>query len=167
MAKRIKVLESAVLYDDCDINYTEWYADFIDWCEDNNIDHTKHDEYSNLFHDWVNNTLSMEWDDMLCNIKHSKYNEECVVVGSLGLWYGRPTIEPTRFNDIISALNECAIGADMLIVKLINGCIDVVGIHHDGRNHFQIHCLNKLGKKTEGANLNNDRYYLKIKGWFE
>lgn len=167
MAKRIKVLESVVLYDDCDINYTEMYADFIDWCKDNDIDHTKYDEYSNYFHEWVYDSLSMDWDDMLSNIKYSKYNDECVVIGSLGLWYGRPTIEPTRFKDVISALNECIQSADMLVIKLENGHIDVTGIHHDGRNHFQIHCLNKLGRTTEGANLNNDRYYLKIKGWFE
>lgn len=167
MAKKINILECVTLYDDCDINYTEMYDDFREWCEINDIDHTKFDEYSNYFHEWVGDTLSIEWEDMVDNIKRSDYNDMCVVVGTLGLWNGCPDITPTRFNDLVSAINKCVGNTDMAIIKLTNGYIDVTAFHHDSKNHFQIHCLNTLGRQTEGADLYKDCYYKKIRGWFE
>ena len=34
---------------------------------------------------------------------------------------------------------------DNAIIKQVNGHLEVVGIHHDGRNCFEIHLLNDKG----------------------
>ena len=33
-----------------DVNYTEWFEDFKDYCMDNDIDPTQYDECSDKFH---------------------------------------------------------------------------------------------------------------------
>lgn len=69
------------------INHTEWFESFKEYCMDNDIDYTQYDEDSERFHNWIYDTLSMDWDDLMTNIKYDKNdNVDCVVTGSLGLW---------------------------------------------------------------------------------
>lgn len=138
------------LYNNYDINYTEWFEEFNDYCEDNGIDHTQYDEDSEFFHNWVYDTLSMEWDDLMSNIKYDKNNNvDCIVVGSLGLWDGRHHIDPKHFPTLERAINACISGCDYIIITENDGVINIKGIHHDGTNQFNIYKLNEQGLEVD------------------
>ena len=138
------------LYNNYDINYTEWFEEFKDYCEDNGIDHTQYNEDSEFFHNWVYDTLSMEWDDLMSNIKYDKNNNvNCIVVGSLGLWDGRHDIDPKHFPTLEKAIYACISGCDYIIITENEGVINIKGIHHDGTNQFNIHKLNEQGLEVD------------------
>ena len=96
-----------------------------------------------------------------------------MITGSLGLWYGRPSIVPLVCEDIESAIRKCANNMDYVIVKQVNGHLEVTGIHHDGSNHFEIHILNDKGIRAkelieEGkgdANLSCRCYHKSLNGY--
>lgn len=155
------VIKEMTLYNDYDINVDEWRECYEEHCEINDI--TSKEE---IPYDFIYDMLNMEWEDMLCGMKHSKYNDECVVLGCLGLWYGRRDIIPTRENTLADAIKKCVGGCDYTCVKIVDGHIEVKAIHHDGTNEFEIHILNKLGQKTMGADLTKECYHCKIKGDF-
>ena len=148
-----------------DVNYTEWFEDFKDYCEDNDIDHTQYDEYSDEFHQWIYDTLDMEWEDFVYNIKHDiDNNVDCVVVADLGLWYGRRDAVK-HFQTLLDAIYACISDCDYITIENNDGVIEVIGIHHDGRNYFTIHKLNEKGydaKCDEDNDLNNEEYFDKF-----
>ena len=154
-----------VLYDNYVIQWNEWYEEFKDYCEDNDIDHTQYDDNSEYFMNWVYDTLNMYWDDFICNLQHDKDNNvDCVVVYDLGLWNGRkkgvvhcPTLE--------SAIYSCIKDCDYITITLVDGVIKIRASHHDGTNYFEIHKLNERGydaKCDEDNDLNNEKYFDKF-----
>lgn len=149
-----------------DVNYTEWFEEFKEWCEWNDIDHTQYDEYSNYFHEWVYDTLSMDWDDMMANIKYDKDNNvDCVVVGTLGLWDGKHNIDAKYFPTLEKAIYACISDCDYITINNDNGVIEVIGVHHDGSNYFQIHKLNDNGYDAycdDEEDLNKEEYFDKF-----
>lgn len=157
---------SYTMYDNYDINYTEWFESFKEYCMDNDIDHTQYNEDSEYFHNWIYDTLSMEWEDMMSNIKYDKHNNvDCVVVGSLGLWDGRHDIDAKHFPTLDRAIKACISGCDYVIITENEGVINIKGIHHDGTNNFEIHKLNAKGYDAhcEDKDLNNEKYFDKFK----
>lgn len=161
MAK--KVMTDVVLYNDYDYNLDEWKEAYTEWAEDNDI--TINVKNDSDFYDWLHNQMEMDWEDLLSNIKYSKIaNNECVTLGDLGLWYGRRDTIPTRVNNLIDAINKCCYNVEMIKVTLkTEGYIEVIGVHHDGTNYFEIYLLNKLGCNTDGADLTKECYHKKIK----
>ena len=140
------------------------YADYVNFCEDNEI--TPEPEDSNDFWNWVNEERSLDIDDFLTNLRYAKINEEPVLItGSLGLWNGRKEIYPMLIESseyeqrkdgswkyknpaIMKAIQKCMNGMDDVKVEYANGEIVVHGYHHDGTNIFTIHKLSKKGKRT-------------------
>ena len=53
------------LYDNNNINYAEWFVEFKEYCEDNNIDHTQYNEDSDFFINWIYEEISMCWNDLM------------------------------------------------------------------------------------------------------
>lgn len=157
---------SRTLYDNHNINYTEWFEGFKEYCVDNDIDHTQYNEDSEYFHNWIYDILSMDWDDLMCNIKYDKNNNvDCVVTGSLGLWDGRHDIGTKHFPTLDRAINACVSGCDYIIITENEGVINIKGIHHDGTNCFEIHKLNAKGYDAHcesNNDLNNDKYFDKF-----
>lgn len=154
-----------ILYDNYDINYTEWFEAFKEYCMDNDIDHTQYNEESERFINWLYDSLSMDWDDLMTNIKYDKNNNvDCVVVGSLGLWDGRHDIDAKHFPTLDKAINACVSGCDCIIIAENEGVIDIKGIHHDGTNNFEIHKLNDKGYDAhcDDEDLNNEKYFDKF-----
>ena len=138
------------LYNNYDINYTEWFEEFKDYCEDNGIDHTQYDEDSEFFHNWVNDTLSMEWDDLIYNIRHNDTIDcPCLVVGTLGLWHGKVDINPRRFEKLEDAINTCINGCEYIVIEDNDGVVSISGTHHDGTNRFTIYKLNEQGLEVD------------------
>ena len=130
-----------VLYDNYDINYTEMFNDFQEWCEVNDIDGSQYDDESSRFFEWVNEQMAIDFDNFITNIEYSNDNDECVVEGKVGRWNGTFEIEPKNFGTTLSAIMTCIDGCDYYTIKLIDGIIEVVSTHHDGTNVFSIHKL--------------------------
>ena len=155
-----KTIKEATLFNDYNINEEEWKKSYLEFCNANEI--TPNDDDESLY-DYIYESLRLEWDDMLFNIDNSKYDNECAVIGTLGLWFGNRDIKPVRECCLTDAIKRCVGNSDYSIVKIVDGHIEVKGIHHDGTNNFEIHLLNKLGQRTEGADLTKECYYQKIK----
>lgn len=156
---------SRTLYDNHNINYTEWFEAFKEYCMDNDIDHTQYNEESERFLNWLYDSLSMDWDDLMTNIKHDKNNNvDCIVVGSLGLWDGRHDIDAKHFPTLDRAIVACISGCDYIDITENEGVIYIKGIHHDGTNNFEIHKLNAKGYDAhcDDKDLNNTIYFDKF-----
>ena len=55
--------------------------------------------------DFINDSLAMQWDDLFANFANSKNaNKHSEITGSLGLWYGNPSIEHFVFVNIERAV---------------------------------------------------------------
>lgn len=150
-----------VMYDNYDVDYKDWFEEFKDYCEDNDIDHTQYDDNSQAFFDWLWDTLNMEWEDFMCNIKYDKFNNvDCVVVADLGLWYGRRDAVK-HFSTLEKAIYASIKGCDYITIKLEDGVIKVRASHHDGTNYFEIHKLNAKGYDAvcDDEDLNNEKYF--------
>ena len=140
MAKKINI----TLFNNYDTDFEE-YKGYYQECNDL-TDEEMEEVSDNTIYDYIYDCLDMEWDDLFLNIKHSKFGDTpCVITGRLGLWHGKPTIVPVPCDDIEVAIRKCVNNMDYIIVKQVNGHIEVDGIHHDGRNHFEIHLLNNKG----------------------
>lgn len=114
------------------------YEDYLDYCNDNELE--PKDDESNDYYDWLSEQVDLDWEDFFDNIEYVDLCQRPVTVcGKLGLWWGSPTIEPTKFDDLKSAILACAEGSWDLEVTLDKGILSVVGYHHDGRNYFTIH----------------------------
>lgn len=68
-----------------------------------------------------------------------------IVTGSLGLWNGKKDIFPEHFQNLEDAYRKCVEKADAVIVKLIDGSLEVGAMHHDGTNTLYIRPLSKDG----------------------
>ena len=168
MAKRIDI----TLYDNHDYDFDDYKESYKECYE--LTDEDMEDVSETEIWDFINDSLAMEWDDLFANLKYSKNADTpCVITGSLGLWYGRPSIEPLACEDIESAIRKCANNMDYVIVKQVNGHLEVTGIHHDGSNHFEIHVLNDKGIRAKelieegsgSANLSCRCYHKSLNGY--
>lgn len=153
------------LFDNYDFSYTEMYNDFVEWCECNEIDHTQYNDESEYFHNWVWDNLHQEWEDFMLNIEYDKENmENFIVIGSVGLWNGRYDIQPQFFGTLSKAIKACVYKSEYCIITEENGVINITIIHHDGRNYFSIHKLNKRATDfSDAEKLIKSYYHSKIK----
>lgn len=159
MAKQT-IVKEMTLYNDYDYNVEDYRDKYLDYCNCNDI------EVDDEIPDWY---ISRKLDDDWCRLVDkliNEYNTECVLVGSLGLWWGSPTIVPQRFDSVFNAISKCIEKMDYVKVSIVNGHFEIKAMHHDGTNEFEIHILNKLGQKTMGADLTKECYHCKIKGDF-
>lgn len=109
--------------------------------------------------------FDFEFECFMDNLLFSEYDTNCVVCGSLGLWYGRREICPEKFSSLSDAIRAALRSADYYEIKQVNGHIEVTAVHHDGRNYFEIYLLNEKGLFTQNGNLENRRYHRAIKGY--
>ena len=152
-----------VLFNNYGINYDDFYIDYLEWCKEN--DRNPDTKESQSFYNYVYSSLDIEWDDLMENIKYDNdCQEECVVLGTLGLWTGRHEINAKKFYCLKDAINTCVTNIDYIIIKEENGVIYIDAIHHDGRNTFEIHKLNKKGKSIQTEEkLDNVHYHVKYR----
>ena len=80
MAKRIDI----TLYDNHDYDFDDYKESYQECYE--LTDEDMEDVSENEIWDFINDSLAMEWDDLLTNLKYSKNADTpCVITGSLGL----------------------------------------------------------------------------------
>lgn len=128
-----------------DTTYIRSYEDYVDNCEANKVQPQGED--SNDYWDFVSDCQQIEWDDFLLNLGHSKINTEYywIISGSLGLWFGTRDIELVKCNTLEEAIRKCIGSCDDVIIEKEGNAVHVTGLHHDGRNHFEIRALSDLG----------------------
>lgn len=130
-----------------DTSYVLSYEDYVEDCKANNRE--PKEENSEDYWETVHSYQYLEWEDFEMNMKYSKFNDMPVVVGgTLGLWNGRPTLYPKRFDSVLSAVRYAASGAVDVDAEVVDGVIYVNGHHHDGTNHFEIYLLSEKGIKA-------------------
>lgn len=155
-----------VIYDNHDVDYKDWFVEFKEWCERNDIDISKYDEDSDYFYDWVWDTLTIYWQDFICNLQHDKDNNvECVVRGQVGRWNGNFEIEPETFPTLERAIYSCIKDCEYVtITQTEDGAIDIRATHHDGSHMFTIHKLNNLMYEVDEdeIDLTDEKYYDKF-----
>lgn len=166
MAKKINV----VYFDNTNFDfygYKEWFMEINDIRDDEEV--TDDDVYK-----FIDEQFEEIYDYFFANLMCSENDDNyCVITGRLGLWNGTPQIEPCVCPSMTDAIKKCLYDMDNAIIKQVNGHLEVVGIHHDGRNCFEIHLLNNKGidaydRITEGrgrANLNDRRYHKSLGGY--
>lgn len=120
------------------------YADFVEYCKEENWDLPEDElkipaEDSHEFWEWINGQIEWDVEDFFENLKYAKdVNDPCEVSGTLGLWWGNPTIEPKKFDTLVDAISACWDKADAVQVTLEDGVVYVKAMHHDGTNCFEI-----------------------------
>lgn len=130
------------------------YEDYKEWCEVNDCEPLGEDGED--FYNWLHEETNMNVECFFENLKYSKDNDRrCVISGRLGLWHGRPTIEPVMCEDLEEAIRKCWGRCDDVEVVLENGVIYVNAMHHDGTNCFEIRPLTARGaqKMLDGEDI--------------
>lgn len=147
------------IHDNYNINYEEWYHEFVDYCKENNLENI-YDEDSDVFYNWVYDTLNMNLDDFFTNLKYDKENNtDCIITGTIGKWNGNFDIYPTKCNTLYDAIIKCIRECDYFVITENNGVIHITSMHHDGRNYFEIHKLNDLADDIDEDLLTNEKYH--------
>ncbi len=155
---------SVTLYDNYNIDFDEYKNYYKEFCEDNEIDFDENDENDdNEVWDYINRDMEDFWDNLKYELKCFN-NDTFVINGELGLWNGRPTIEPKVVDGLIEAIATCNTNSiEYLIVKQDGKNVYVTAIHHDGRNEFTISLLNDKGINAgENADLSKKCYHKNI-----
>jgi hypothetical protein len=87
------------------------------------------------FWEWANRCVNDDFDDLIDNIKYGKFNTECYITGSVGLWYGRREIAKTDCDTLIDAINKCINGQDDFEIYADGHAIYVNSYNHDSQYH--------------------------------
>lgn len=128
--------------------------DYIDFCEDNDIEAGVGDYFEDGFREWCAKETQNIYEDDMRAIKYCKeYNVPVVITGALGLWWGHPEIKPERYESVGEAIRRCINGSDCndVLVEFNDGVITVDCYHHDGCNSFTIKALSKKGVAKRSA----------------
>lgn len=159
-----------------DTLYSDYnYTDYLDFCEANEIE--PQPEYSNDYFNWVNNERQFAIEDFFEGLRYGEIAkaDTVIITGQLGLWNGRPTIEPVIIDGddwdckrqrydrpaIYKAVLKCIDDMDDFNATFNNGVLEITGYHHDGRNHFEIRLLrNGIARQREDFNA-NPKYWAK------
>ena len=138
MAKKINV----VYFDNTNFDFDE----YKEWFMKNNDIKDDEEVTDDDAHNFIYDCIKEDYDDFFTNLMCSENDDNhCVITGRLGLWNGTPQIEPCVCPSMTDAIKKCLYNMDNAIIKQVNGHLEVVGIHHDGRNCFEIHLLNDKG----------------------
>lgn len=160
------ILKNNVIYDS-QADYT--YEDYCEWCEDNEIE--PKGEYSNDYFRYLADCRSNDYDDFKSNMSYSKFKDEpCMIVGSLGLWHGRPEIVPVKCDTLEEAIEKCLDNRFDFECEIVlnDGHVDVNIHHHDGTNCFEIWLLSKKGKReVERPIYQWEKDYEPKRWWFK
>lgn len=131
------------------------YEDYKEWCKE--MEREPCEEDSGDYYAWLRDEVDINIECFFSNLRYAKgvAQNRCVVSGRLGLWHGRPTIEPVMCEDLEEAIRKCWGRCDDVEVVLENGVIYVNAMHHDGTNCFEIRPLTARGaqKMLDGEEI--------------
>lgn len=128
-------------------NADEYYSreDYQEYRDINGIKEDFDDfEYFNWARDMMQEEVGFLMDNLKCDKKLK--DAPVIVEGSLGLWWGRPDIEPRYFKNVLEALYACMDNAYDVVIKKVGHRLEVVNMHHDGSNYFTLTFLTPTGE---------------------
>ena len=129
----------------CDTTREVSYYEYLDYCESNEIEPQGAD--SRDYYEYCAKAQNWEWEDFMENLPYM-FGSDCywLITGSIGRWNGRYDVCPTMEKSLEDAIRSC-IGRDTMDIKVKREghTIIVVGLHHDGRNYFELHALTDKG----------------------
>ena len=100
---------------------------------------------SDEYYEWCADIVRENFEEDLDNIKDCKqYNVPVTITGTLGLWWGKPEIEPVEMDSVYEAVKKCIGGGDYVEAYYNDGKIEVYVTHHDGTNCFTITAEERL-----------------------
>lgn len=122
-------------------NYPDYedypYEEYVKECEINGVEPGEPE--SDEFYEWCHWNTQENFECDLDNIKECKeYDVPVVISGTLGLWWGKPEIEPVEMDSVYKAIKKCMGQADYVEAFFTDGVIEVHSTHHDGTNCFTI-----------------------------
>ena len=131
----------------------EEYKNFLIECGNFAYDELPEKE-DDAFWEWASEQQQFEFDDLRENIKYSKYNTECYITGSVGLWYGRREIAKTPCDTLLDAIEKCIREQDDFEIYADGNAVYVNSYNHDSRFHGG-NCFKIVikGKKIKGGYL--------------
>lgn len=128
-----------------DTTYIPTYDEYVELCVDISVE--PHPEDSDDYWDYADRTRAMNMSDFFSNLEYVELNTQYywLITGTLGLWYGVRDIDMTLEKTLVDAINRCIGSCYDAIIKKRGSVIYVTGLHHDGRNHFEIRALSDIG----------------------
>ena len=127
------------------------YEDYLADLTDRGLNYEEDDVPD--YDEWAADEAEDLYECDLSNIEWCRaYKVPVLIEGSLGLWWGKPTIEPVHCDSVYDAVKRC-IGEDIDYIKAEydNGLIRVYATHHDGTNCFTIKGLSQKGVEKKKA----------------
>ena len=123
------------------------YEEYAQQCRDN--DERPKPEGSQAYYDHIASLTKMELDDLKSNIEYCGFNKPCLLTGSAGLWDGRHTLCPMKYNSLLEGIEDVIRRADVNDWEIIltEGHLELRGLHHDGTNVYELHLLSAKGLK--------------------
>jgi hypothetical protein len=148
------------------IGWNFYNEDYLPFCEANGIEPGSED--SAEYYEWLMEETRIEWEDFRNNLQDSEWNNnKCMILGSLGLWDGRHTIEGVVCDSLLEAIEKCIEKMNDWDIVLNDGHLEITTYHHDGTNCFEIHLLSKRGEEEiEGPKYTWEGDKYEPKGWW-
>ena len=119
------------------------YEEYLDDCESNNRE--PQGENSKDYWDFVHEMQDLNVEEGMREISEKDFDVPVVITGYLGLWNGRPEIQPVMVENVKKAVVKCWGKCDDCELKFNTDHFEVRAMHHDGTNCFEIHKLSKNG----------------------
>lgn len=120
------------------------YEDYLTLCDD--FDREPQGEDSEDYYNYMQHEMEANWEDDLYELSHME-KMPVVVMGTLGLWWGKPEIQPLMFNSLHDAIIDVSSeSAATMDAEWEGGVVTVKVAHHDGTNVFTIRALSKKGQ---------------------
>ena len=96
---------------------------------------------------WAWEEANGDYECFITNLKYSDlYGRAVIVEGSVGRWNGTFEVMQHYFDNPIKAIQACVDGAYDIIIKKKGHKLEVVNLHHDGRNYFTLTFLTPTGE---------------------
>lgn len=149
-----------------DTTFIPDYEDYVMYCEMN--EKTPQKENTEDYWEFVYNMREVDTIDFFNELKETNINNQYywVISGTLGLWNGRKEIALAKCETLIDAIHKCSNSCDDVIIEKCGNKICVTGLHHDGRNYFEIRALSDLGNdrfnRLGKISLNNRENLIKL-----
>lgn len=137
---------------------------FVDYCTGCETEYDAESEADWL--EWATYESESDIDAFIENVRYLYFDKPVVVDGNLGLWDGRKEVEQTYFDNPIDAVYACINNANAVIIDKVGNHIEIISLHHDGRNYFTLTFLNGTGedrfKRNGKVSVNNRENVFKL-----
>ena len=147
MKKERKIKGHYTLVDTYNATDTYNRKDFELYCEAGYERQRFNIESDEDWYRWAQEQANEDYDCFMTELKYSNlYGRAVIVEGSIGRWNGTFDVMQHYFDNPLKAIRACLDGAYDTIIKKVGHRLEVVNLHHDGRNYFTLTFLTPTGE---------------------